>query len=494
MAQLHQDAEHFGHALMVVFSSVADNYVRPMEIDVLAEAALAGLYETAHLPMPSSVRDRIRHIDSPADLVLLLTQVRERLGPQETLQGNKAILASCRAMLRVLDPYCALVQGDDLRRSRGLSPNFGVGVELEENLGAGPLRIKAVMPGGPAQKAGLRGGDWITHVDGKEVKNRPSAEVQLELNGGLTQAGPPALDGLPQPSGNVRLTVRRDSQGLPRTVTLERGPFQTETVLGVTRQTDNSWDFWVDRPQRIAQVRLASLAQGTSRELAQVLASLEAETSLGGLILDLRWCPGGLLNESVEVAQLFLDDGVIATVKARNEAAQVYRADQETVHYRNFPIVVLTNAETSGGAELIAAALKDHGRGLVAGQRSRGKANIQRMLALPVPGVDLRLTTGTFQRPNGRSLHRFPESRTTDDWGVRPDPELELRLSPDLSRQLRTWWQEQTDRPGEVNRALPLDDPSADPQRQLALQVLRKVRGQRNLLEGHQVRNQPGAK
>jgi carboxyl-terminal processing protease len=478
---------------MVVFSAVTNNYVRPIGINVLAEAALAGLYETAHLPMPSSVRDRLRRIESSADRVLLLTQVRESLGPQEALQGNQAILASCRAMLRVLDPYCALVQGDDLRRSRGLSPNFGVGVELEENLGAGPLRIKAVMPGSPAQKAGLRGGDWITHVDGKEVKNRSSAEVQLELNG-LTQVGPPALDGLPQPSGNVRLSVRRDGQSLPRTVTLERGPFQTETVLGVTRQTDNRWDFWVDRRQRIAQVRLASLAQGTSRELAQVLTSLETETSLGGLILDLRWCPGGLLNESVEVAQLFLEDGVIATVKSRNETPQVFRADQETARYRSFPIVVLTNAETSGGAELIAAALKDQGRALVAGQRSRGKANIQRMLALPVPGVDLRLTTGTFQRPNGRSLHRFPESQTTDDWGVRPDPELELRLSPDLSRQLRTWWQEQTDRPGEVHRALPLDDPSADPQRQLALQVLRKVRGQRNLLEGHQVRNQPGAK
>jgi carboxyl-terminal processing protease len=191
------------------------------------------------------------------------------------------------------------------------------------------------------------------------------------------------------------------------------------------------------------------------------------------LILDLRWCPGGLLNESVEAARLFLEEGVIVKIKTRTEEPQVYRAGEGT-RYIGFPMVVLLNGETSGGAELIAAALQDHDRAWVAGQRSRGKANIQKIMGLPLAGAGLRLTIGTFQRPCGQNLHRFPDSTTADDWGVCPEPELELRLSPDLTRQLRQWWQEQTDRPGQATRVLPLDDLTADPQRHAALQALRR--------------------
>ncbi len=84
----------------------------------------------------------------------------------------------------------------------------------------------------------------------------------------------------------------------------------------------------------------------------------------------------------------------------------------------------------------------------------------------------MKLTTGTFLRPNGKNLHRFPDSKETEDWGVRPDPGLEMRLSADLSRQLKQWWLWQTLRPGPSTEALPLDDPENDPQRQTALAAL----------------------
>src|SRR5262249_29484728 len=112
---------------------------------------------------------------------------------------------------------------------------------------------------------------------------------------------------------------------------------------------------------------------------------------------------------------------------------------------------------------------------LIAGQRTLGKGSIQKPVALPsVPSAYFRLTQGTFLRPSSKSLHRYPDSKPSDDWGVQPDPQAELRLSPDLTRRLRDWWQLQDLRPGADNATLPLDLPENDPQRQMALQLLLK--------------------
>jgi len=126
-------------------------------------------------------------------------------------------------------------------------------------------------------------------------------------------------------------------------------------------------------------------------------------------------------------------------------------------------VVVLVNGETLGGAELIAAALQDHKRATVCGQRTLGKASVQIPLALPVPGVGMKLTSGTFIRPSGKNLHRKPGSQSEDDWGVRP--EVDCRVSPELSKRLKQQWQEFSLRPSSSNKRLALDDPTADPQR-----------------------------
>jgi carboxyl-terminal processing protease len=204
---------------------------------------------------------------------------------------------------------------------------------------------------------------------------------------------------------------------------------------------------------------------------------------LRGLILDLRWCPGGYLDDSRDVADLFLPrTAPNATVRYRNG-----RPDERTPHARdsflNLPVVVLVNDETTGGAELIAAVLQDNKRARIAGQRTRGKASVQRRwslagdvgdlaLTIPVPNMELKLTSGMLIRPSGKNLNRFADSKPTDDWGVRPDPNLEFRVSAALGQRLQEWWQQQTLRPGTDNSILPLDDPAADPQRQAALRLL----------------------
>jgi carboxyl-terminal processing protease len=188
-------------------------------------------------------------------------------------------------------------------------------------------------------------------------------------------------------------------------------------------------------------------------------------------VLDLRWCPGGYLNEAVEVADLFLGNGTIATIKNRGREDTVYRGSDEN-QFRKLSLVVLVNGETSGGAELIAAALQDHGRGKVVGQRTLGKASVQTPLAVGIEGFGFKLTSGTFVRPSGKNLHRFPDSAGDADWGVVPDEDA--RLSPDLGKRLKQWWVVQGLRPARASDRLPLDDPRADPQQIAALVLLRK--------------------
>src|SRR5262249_14493934 len=140
--------------------------------------------------------------------------------------------------------------------------------------------------------------------------------------------------------------------------------------------------------------------------------------------------------------------------------------------FRGCPVVVLVNGETSGGAELIAAALQDHKRACVVGQRTLGKASVQTPLAVGVEGTGFKLTSGTFVRPAGKNLHRFPDSKAEDFWGVLPDEDA--RLSPELGKRLKGWWTLMSLRPGRSRERLALDDPRADPQPQLALAALRR--------------------
>jgi hypothetical protein len=281
----------FAQQLLYVVGQVAYNYVRPVSREDLLYAALAGLYEGARLRVPADLRPRLKKALAampspppapppapglpaplpPPDLPdggpvgQVIRAVREDVGDAEGLRGQSALLVCCQALARSLDPYSAVVTAQEQRRNVGLDQECeGVGVELAPSAG-GPLRVTAVQLGGPAQRAGLRPGDEITHLDGRPVQEAPPA-TQLRLRnrvpGMAAVLVPGGPDGQLVPEvapPRVRVTYRR-SGAPPRTVALERECFRPETVLGVARRDDNAWRGARSRRSTAARRRASSWA------------------------------------------------------------------------------------------------------------------------------------------------------------------------------------------------------------------------------------------
>jgi carboxyl-terminal processing protease len=496
------DKDIFAMFMLEAVNLVADTYVRPVSRTDLLETALTAIYKRARRPVPRDLRRSIERAEKEASaqagpaanppplvpglpqgrrpiaddgpLLALLRTIHADLGKADNLGGADPLSIGCQTMLRTLDPYSGVVSAKEDRRALADAERDGFGLEVPEEAGE-QIGVTNVLPGSPAQEVGLRRGDEIVHLHDSDGRERNLKE-SLNLLNGRVPLIKPQLGALAVPEP-ITITYRRSGSRTERRATLGWRHFRVESVFGVTRHEDNSWNYWLDSDRRIGYVRLGNLtgsneSLGTPEELSDILSALR-EDGLRGLILDLRWCPGGSLPGSTKAAELFLGEGTIATVQYRTQPEQVFRSTNEEKH-NDFPMVALINSDSTGGAELIAAALQDHQRAVVIGQRTHGKGNVQMLRPLGMIGV-LKVTSGTIARPSGKPLHRFPDSKSEDPWGVHPDPGHEFRLSAEASHALRTWCEEQTMRPGSSTKRLPLDDPLADPQRNAALETLTEL-------------------
>ncbi|HKB42450.1 MAG TPA: PDZ domain-containing protein, partial [Gemmataceae bacterium] len=184
--QLRAESLNYAQQLLSVASQISATYVRPVSRADLLHAGLTGLFQAARQPAPSTLRaDLDRPADDPA-LVEFLIRTRERLGTCEAVHDPKGLLVSCQAMMKLLDPHCAVVTEEERRDQPWGDQPVGIGLELEDNAGIGPLRIRKVHPGGPAQKAGLLPGDVITHIQTRAIKN---GTTSAQAGGLLAGAG-----------------------------------------------------------------------------------------------------------------------------------------------------------------------------------------------------------------------------------------------------------------------------------------------------------------
>jgi carboxyl-terminal processing protease len=380
---------------------------------------------------------------------------------------RKQLLESAlRGMLEELDPHSSyFTEAEWTQFRKQIEGSFtGIGVSIEIDPETRRLKVLAPLPGSPAYAAGILPGDTILEVDGKSTEGL-SRDQSVE-----------ALQG--RPGTSVTLSILHRNADKPVDITLTRTVIELPSVLGDTRKPDDSWDFMLDKEHKIGYVRISNFVQDTAEDVKKALDQLRDE-GMKALVLDLRDDPGGLLSAAVEVSDLFLTDGKIVTTKGRNQRDRVYEAEEEGT-YGDFPMAVLVNNHSASASEIVAAALQDHGRAVVVGQRSFGKGSVQNVLPLDNGQSILKLTVATYWRPSGKNIHRFPESKADGEWGVAPDEGMEVKLTPEEYRS----WAEARRRRDQISRlnpeaprpdaaAMKDDKPTPDKQLDKALEALR---------------------
>jgi carboxyl-terminal processing protease len=328
------------------------------------------------------------------------------------ISRRELVEAAIRGLLRELDPYSDYIDPEELKQFQTtVDAEFG-GIGIQVTIEAGQLKVMSPLVGTPAYRAGLIAGDHIVEIDGKSTAHITIDEAVRRLKG--------------EPETSVTLTIIHPGRTARETVTLKREVIHIETVLGDRRKPDDSWDFMLDKAHGIGYIRLTGFSRDTASELEKALEELR-EQKFHALILDLRFNPGGLLTSAIEISDLFISSGRIVSTKGRNAGERVWEAQKEGT-FEGFPMVVLVNRYTASASEIVSACLQDHKRAVIMGERTWGKGSVQNVIPLEEQRSALKLTTASYRRPNGHNIHRFPDAKESDEWGVMPNKGYELRL------------------------------------------------------------------
>jgi len=313
-----------------------------------------------------------RRADACEAVAMAAQLAQQRLG----LAPAAAIWEYLCGAANALDPYSAYLTAGQLHELYAqIDGNFvGLGIELKaEN---GRLRIVRVIPDSPAEEGGLRAGELILAVDGRQT-----AGLSTDQAADLLQGAEGSL---------VQLEVVLPPEP-PRQLVLRRRRVEVPSVDRVQL---------LDPSLGIAYLRLLSFQRTTPHDVQQALWTLHRQ-GMRVLVLDLRGNPGGLLTTAVEVADLFLQRGIIVSTRGRNVQEDfTYTARPEGTW--GVPLIVLVDHDSASAAEILAGALKDHNRATVVGMRSYGKGSVQGIFPLDGCEAGLRLTTARFYSPSGR--------------------------------------------------------------------------------------------
>jgi C-terminal peptidase prc len=457
---------------------VRREFVKDANQGTLVDHAVVGLYKSLNERVPAAVKEKLEGVKGmkELDLLKLLTEARLQLGKREDLAKGKDISIALNAMLTKLDKHTYYYDPDAAKAlSRDTSGKFsGIGVQIRKNNVRDQLQVVTPIYGSPAYKAGLKANDIITTIvrevdeNGKKLKERE----EISTKGLTTEDAVKKILG--KEGTPVKLLVEREGAAEPIEFNLLRGSVEVETVLGFKRNTDDTWNYVIDPDNKICYVRLTQFSDNTAKDLEKLMKKLY-KAGIKGFVLDLRFNPGGLLDSAIRISDLFIDDGLIVTVRPRNkpEMSYVGKADGS---YTSFPLVCLVNGGSASASEIVSACLQDHGRCVVVGSRSYGKGSVQTIhwFATDAGKGKLKLTTATFWRPSGRNLNRTStKGRDEDEWGVTPNAGYNLKLGTkeqyDLQDHLRD--QEIIHPPGYVPSASKTD--FRDRQLEMALDYLR---------------------
>ncbi len=401
-------------------------------------------------------------------LTFAMNQISLRYLWKEELDQQRLLEGALEGMVSRLDENSAYILPEEVPEfDESLDREFGgVGIEIVLDPETKQLAVGSPLVGAPAYEAGIRAGDKILRIDGVSTQGLSLPDAAERLRG---REGDP-----------VTLTVLHEGEQDPVDVTIVRAKIQIDTVLGDTRNPDGSWNYFLEADDRIGYLRINAFSHNTRDELARAVRWL-LEHDMQGLILDLRDNPGGMLGGAIDICDMFLDSGVIVTTRRRDGAIRQEFLAAERGTLPDFPLAVLVNHYSASAAEIVAACFQDHGRAVVAGQRTFGKGTVQEIIDFQADQGKLKLTTSTFWRPSGKNIHRYENEDEASDWGVRPNPGYEVEIDPELrvklvlQRRRRDVYR--SDQAGNASAGETPAEPLVDPQLAKAVQYIKKASG-----------------
>ena len=364
----------------------------------------------------------------------------------EKVDDDKLMKGAIDGMLASLDPHSNYLEGASLTRLDTLIDGNYSGLGLSVGMEDGAVKVISPIRGSPAEKIGIKSGDYITHLDGKLIYGQELDDAVAKMRG---EAGT-----------SIRLTIFRPGRDAPFDVTVKRGVID---LAPVTSKLEGS----------IGVITVNEFSRDVGKFVNDAIGSMRKQSAgkLNGLVLDLRSNPGGALDEAVALSDLFLDHGDIVSQRGRIVGEnQVYRA--ETVFpgdaAKGIPLVVLIDAGSASASEIVAGALQDQHRALIMGERSFGKGSVQTMIRLDKTHA-VKLTTARYFTPSGRSVQ---------EGGIAPDITVPQLTDPDARNKSSKLLRESDLRRHLVNEA-GLDDkkletdPKDDPRFKLTIDELK---------------------
>ena len=314
----------------------------------------------------------------------------------DEIKINTILVNAYRGMLSGLDPYSQYFSPEDMEdlkiETEGEFEGLGIEVIVKEGL----LTVITPLLDSPAFKAGILVGDRIIKIDGESTENMTIRDAVKKLRGKL--------------GTKITLTVVHEGDTTPTDITIERAKIHVQSIRG-TRMVDNDY--------KVGYLAVTNFQENTVRDMDAAIQDL-MKKGMKCLVLDLRFNPGGLLNVAVDMADKFLERGVIVSTKGRDKTQNyVYQAHKKGT-YPDFPLVVLVNNGSASASEIVAGAIKDHKRGLLLGIKTFGKGSVQSLIPVGDGKAALKLTTARYYTPSGVCIH---------EKGIEPHVKVQLNFA-----------------------------------------------------------------
>ena len=316
--------------------------------------------------------------------------------------------SAINGLLQSLDPYSAYMTPESFKNMQTDTKGEFGGLGIEISMEAGVIKVIAPIANTPADKAGMKSGDYIVKIDNTQVQGKSLREAVKLMRGKV--------------GTSTKLTVRRKGEKKAIEFNIEREVIEVKSVISKI----------IKLKENIGYIRLTSFNENSGEQFLKIIKEFEKNKNPSAYIVDLRNNPGGLLSQAINITDFFLDDGEIVSTKSRNanETRKYFARKGDAINGK--PIVVIINNGSASASEIFAGALKDHKRAIILGESTYGKGSVQSIIRLN-NGGGMRLTISKYYLPSGKSI---------SDVGVIPDILVEetgesFKINTDTDNQLQ---------------------------------------------------------